>query len=53
MLKVNIKQIIQDWHGREAELSALETEAREYDKAEALKNKLEQRQGKNIGEESL
>jgi len=35
---------------REAELSALEAEAREYDKVEALKGKLEQRQGQNIGE---
>lgn len=35
---------------REAELSALEAEARGYDEAEVLKGKLEQRQGQNIGE---
>lgn len=35
---------------RETELSALEAEARGYDEAEALKNKLEQKEGQNIGE---
>ena len=35
---------------REAELSALETEARKYDELEALKGKLEQKEGQNIGE---
>lgn len=35
---------------RETELSALESEARGYDEAEALKNKLEQKEGQNIGE---
>ena len=35
---------------RENELSALEAEAREYDVAEALIGKLEQRQGEDIGE---
>ncbi len=35
---------------RETELSALEAEARGYDEAEALKDKLEQKEGQNIGE---
>lgn len=35
---------------RETELSTLEAEAREYDEAEALKDKLEQKEGQNIGE---
>jgi len=35
---------------REAELSALEAEDREYDEAEEIKAKLEQRQGQNRGE---
>ena len=35
---------------KNTELSALETEAREYDELEALKGKLEQKEGQNIGE---
>lgn len=35
---------------RDAELSTLEAEARGYDEAEALKDKLEQKEGQDIGE---